>query len=43
MVAGPGFQNLEYNLVTQNQRQAGSSFKTYVLATLMEQGARRRT
>jgi penicillin-binding protein 1A len=38
MVAGPGFQNLEYNLVTQNQRQVGSSFKTYVLATLMDQG-----
>jgi penicillin-binding protein 1A len=38
MVAGPGFQNLEYNLVTQNQRQVGSSFKTYVLAALMEQG-----
>ena len=38
MVAGPGFQSLEYNLVTQNQRQVGSSFKTFVLATLMEQG-----
>ena len=38
MVAGPGFQNLKYNLVTQNQRQVGSSFKTFVLTTLMEQG-----
>jgi penicillin-binding protein 1A len=38
MVAGPGFQNYRYNLATQNKRQTGSSFKTYVLATLMEQG-----
>ena len=34
MVAGPGFQNYKYNLVTQNKRQTGSSFKTFVLATL---------
>jgi penicillin-binding protein 1A len=38
MVGGPGFDNWKYNLVTQNQRQIGSSFKTFVLATLMEQG-----
>ena len=37
MVAGPGFQNYKYNLVTQNKRQTGSSFKTFVLATAMEQ------
>ena len=38
MVAGPGFEAYKYNLATQNQRQVGSSFKTFVLATLMEQG-----
>ena len=38
MVGGPGFDGYKYNLVTQNQRQVGSSFKTFVLATLMEQG-----
>jgi penicillin-binding protein 1A len=38
MVAGPGFQNYKYNLVTQNRRQTGSSFKTFVLATAMERG-----
>jgi penicillin-binding protein 1A len=38
MVAGPGFKNYKYNLVTQNKRQTGSSFKTFVLATAMERG-----
>jgi penicillin-binding protein 1A len=38
MVGGPGFQNYRYNLVTQNRRNPGSSFKPFVLATLMEQG-----
>jgi penicillin-binding protein 1A len=38
MVGGPGFQNYRYNLVTQNRRNPGSSFKTFVLAALMEQG-----
>ncbi|HEX8803451.1 MAG TPA: transglycosylase domain-containing protein, partial [Acidimicrobiales bacterium] len=38
MVGGPGFDRYRFNLVTQNRRQAGSSFKTFVLATLMEQG-----
>jgi penicillin-binding protein 1A len=38
MVAGPGFQNYQYNLVTQNRRNPGSSFKTFVLAELMAQG-----
>ena len=38
MVAGPGFQNYKYNLVTQNKRQTGSSFKTFVLATAIERG-----
>ncbi len=38
MVAGPGFRNYRYNLATQNKRQTGSSFKTFVLTTLMEQG-----
>jgi penicillin-binding protein 1A len=38
MVGGPGFRTYRYNLVTQNRRNPGSSFKTFVLATLMEQG-----
>ncbi|HLM65860.1 MAG TPA: transglycosylase domain-containing protein [Acidimicrobiales bacterium] len=38
MVGGPGFGTYRYNLVTQNERQPGSSFKTFVLTTLMEQG-----
>jgi membrane peptidoglycan carboxypeptidase len=38
MVAGPGFDNYRYNLVTQNRRQTGSAQKTFVLASLMEQG-----
>jgi membrane peptidoglycan carboxypeptidase len=38
MVAGPGFEHYKFNLATQNPRQGGSSFKTFVLATLMEQG-----
>jgi penicillin-binding protein 1A len=38
MVGGPGFDHWKYNLVTQNRRQVGSSFKTFVLAALMEQG-----
>jgi penicillin-binding protein 1A len=38
MVGGPGFDNYRYNLVTQNRRNPGSSFKTFVLAALMEQG-----
>lgn len=38
MVGGPGFETYKYNLATQNRRQVGSSFKTYVLASLMEQG-----
>jgi penicillin-binding protein 1A len=38
MVGGPGFDNYKFNLVTQNPRQGGSSFKTFVLASLMEQG-----
>ena len=38
MVGGPGFDNYQYNLATQNTRGVGSSFKTFVLATIMEQG-----
>jgi penicillin-binding protein 1A len=38
MVGGPGFENYRYNLVTQNRRNPGSSFKTFVLAALLEQG-----
>ncbi|HEV3496112.1 MAG TPA: transglycosylase domain-containing protein, partial [Actinomycetes bacterium] len=38
MVGGPGFDRYRYNLATQNHRNPGSSFKTFVLAALMEQG-----
>ncbi len=38
MVGGPGFDGYKYNLATQNARGVGSSFKTFVLATIMEQG-----
>jgi penicillin-binding protein 1A len=38
MVGGPGFDDYKYNLATQNQRGPGSAFKTFVLATIMEQG-----
>jgi membrane peptidoglycan carboxypeptidase len=38
MVGGPGFEGYKYNLATQNARGVGSSFKTFVLATIMEQG-----
>lgn len=38
MVGGPGFADYKFNLATQNPRQGGSSFKTFVLTSLMEQG-----
>ena len=38
MIGGPGFEGYQYNLATQNARGVGSSFKTFVLATIMEQG-----
>jgi penicillin-binding protein 1A len=38
MVGGPGFDGYKYNLATQNPRGVGSSMKTYVLATIMDQG-----
>ena len=38
MVGGPGFADYKYNLVTQNARGVGSSFKTFVLAAVMDQG-----
>lgn len=38
MVGGPGFDTYEFNLVTQNKRNTGSAAKTFVLASLMEQG-----
>ena len=38
MVGGPGFDQFQYNIATQGLRQPGSSMKTFVLATLLEQG-----
>ena len=39
MVGGPGFGQAQYNIATQGVgRQAGSSFKPFVLATILEQG-----
>jgi penicillin-binding protein 1A len=40
MVGGPGFDQLEYNIATADKgRPTGSSFKTFVLLTALEQGA----
>ena len=40
MVGGPGYESYKYNIATQPPgRQTGSSFKTYVLLTALEQGA----
>jgi len=38
MVGGPGFDAYKYNLATQGSRQPGSSFKTFVLMSLLDQG-----
>ena len=35
-IGGPEFADFQFNLVTQGQRQPGSSFKTYVLAAALE-------
>ena len=35
----PGKKALQFNLAAQSRRQAGSTFKTYVLAEAIEQGA----
>ncbi len=37
LVGGPGFEHWQYNLATKSPgRQAGSTFKTFTLATLLE-------
>ncbi len=38
MVGGPGFDRVKFNLATQSKNSPGSSFKTFVLATALEQG-----
>jgi penicillin-binding protein 1A len=38
MVGGSDFDQVKFNLATQAHRQAGSSFKPFVLAEAMEQG-----
>lgn len=38
MVAGPSFQELQYNLVTQGERQPGSTYKIITLAAALEAG-----
>ncbi len=38
LVGGPGFDVDNFNLATQGLRQPGSSMKTFVLASLFEQG-----
>lgn len=38
LVGGPKFQDEKFNLATQGDRQPGSSFKTFVLITALEQG-----
>ncbi|MEO1064339.1 MAG: transglycosylase domain-containing protein [Actinomycetota bacterium] len=39
MLGGTDFTEEQFNLATQGRRQPGSSFKTYVLAAALEQGA----
>lgn len=38
MVGGPGFEEFEFNVTTQNGRPTGSSFKTFALAAAIETG-----
>ena len=38
MVSGEGFSKSQFNLATQGERQPGSSFKPFVLATALSQG-----
>lgn len=38
MVGGSDFQEVQFNLATQGQRQPGSAFKTFVLAEAARQG-----
>ena len=38
MVGGTDFQEVQFNLATQAQRQPGSTFKTFVLAEAINQG-----
>lgn len=38
MVGGADFGSRQFNLATQSHRQPGSAFKTFVLATALEQG-----
>jgi penicillin-binding protein 1A len=38
MVGGPGFDGYRFNIATQSERQAGSSFKVFVLAAALESG-----
>jgi penicillin-binding protein 1A len=38
LVGGPGFDDYRFNIATQSERQAGSSFKTFVLAAALESG-----
>ncbi len=38
MLGGPGFEQYKYNLATQGSRQPGSSFKPFVLLSLLDQG-----
>lgn len=38
MVGGAGYDRYQFNLVTQGEQQPGSTFKTFVMASLFEQG-----
>jgi len=38
LVGGPGFEQAQYNIVTDGARQPGSSFKAFTLMAALEQG-----
>ena len=42
MVGGNNYRESQFNLAVQGERQPGSSFKPFVLATALRQGSRRR-